>query len=61
MTEKEKEKNSTSSSSSSFLLPPPPPPSTTTGPFCHRVLLAAGEKQVPITLGYIDFAAKPEW
>ena len=32
-----------------------------TGPFCHRVLLAAGEKQVPISLGYVDFAAKPDW
>jgi glutathione S-transferase len=31
------------------------------GPFCHRVLLVAGEKAVPHTLGYIDFAAKPEW
>jgi len=31
------------------------------GPFCHRVLLAAGEKQVPLTLGYVDFAAKPDW
>ena len=31
------------------------------GPFCHRVLLAAGEKQVPLTLGFIDFAAKPDW
>lgn len=30
-------------------------------PFCHRVLLAAGEKQVPLTLGYVDFAAKPDW
>ena len=32
-----------------------------TGPFCHRVLLAAGEKQVPISLGYVDFAAKSDW
>ena len=31
------------------------------GPFCHRVLLAAGEKQVPLTLGYVDFASKPDW
>lgn len=30
-------------------------------PFCHRVLLAAGEKQVPLTLGFIYFAAKPDW
>ena len=35
--------------------------SHSTGPFCHRVLLAAGEKQVPLTLGYVDFAAKPDW
>ena len=37
------------------------PPAHHTGPFCHRVLLAAGEKSVPLTLGLIDFAAKPEW
>ena len=36
-------------------------PLSSTGPFCHRVLLAAGEKQVPLTLGYVDFAAKPDW
>jgi glutathione S-transferase len=42
-------------STSSLLL------STSSGPFCHRVLLAAGEKQVPLTLGYIDFASKPDW
>ena len=31
------------------------------GPFCHRVLLSAEEKEVPYTKGYIDFAAKPDW
>ena len=30
-------------------------------PFCHRVLLTAEAKKVPYELGYIDFAAKPDW
>lgn len=30
-------------------------------PFCHRVLLTAEAKKVPYDLGYIDFAAKPDW
>ena len=43
------------------LFQPTHPPLPLPGPFCHRVLLAAGEKAVPHTLGYIDFAAKPAW
>ena len=31
------------------------------GPFCHRALLTAAAKSVPLKRGYIDFAAKPDW
>jgi valyl-tRNA synthetase len=30
-------------------------------PFCQRVLLTLEVKSIPYKLGYIDFAAKPEW